>query len=205
LERTDRARASIYNLLAELLMPPTAENWEELTSPGTAEWLQSELAELGCNLPLPAMVGGEQLDLAAAGDAYYHSLAHPLGQSALPIESIYKPWTTDPSCELSIASEKGYLGGDASAHLADIYKALDLAIPPEYSHAPDHLGLELSLMALLVENGSREQQSLFLSQHLDWLPDLLEAADARGIHSLYRDLLVFARDFIAWDRVNLAE
>lgn len=62
---------------------------------------------------------------------------------------------------------------------------------------------ELEFMSLLVEHGTAAQQILFLQQHLDWLPDLVEEAKRLKNSAFYRNLIGLVEAFVAWDAGRL--
>lgn len=89
---------------------------------------------------------------------------------AAPIESIYKPWTIDPSNSI-MGGRKGLIMGDPAHHILYLLDELQLELPPEYSTTPDHLAILLELAAYFVENGSQETLDQFITDHFDWLDD----------------------------------
>ncbi len=120
------------------------------------------------------------------------------------IESVYKPWTVDESCQMPFADEKGFLMGDWAHHMLHLYEQLDFELPESFSHCPDHLMLELEFMSLLIEEVSRQHQHQFLNQHLDWIDDLLEEAQNEGLAAFYIDLLEWLLEFIRAEKEYLA-
>ncbi|MGF7184151.1 TorA maturation chaperone TorD [Desulfitispora alkaliphila] len=93
-------------------------------------------------------------------------------QAAVPIESLYKRWTVDPTAKLTIASQKGYLMGDAAVHIHYLLDSLGLEIPSEYQQKPDHLAILLEILAYLITERNEREVELYISEHLDWLPHL---------------------------------
>lgn len=144
-------------------------------------------------------VAGLGLPTTAEGllAAYRRTCVDPDGPRLQPVESLYKPWTTAPDAALPIARQKGWLGGDAAAHLATLYGALGLEVPPGLSHAPDHLALELTYYGLMLEHGTPEMQATFRSQHLDWLGDLQERARELDVPAVYRHILRLCAEAVA--------
>ena len=98
-------------------------------------------------------------------------------QSALPVESIYKKWTHDPTARLPIAGSTGYLMGDPALHARYLLDHYQLQIPPDYRMMPDHLLLLLELLAYLLENRPPEESRTFLNQHFDWLDSFDKALE----------------------------
>jgi TorA maturation chaperone TorD len=163
-----------------------------------AEAVDGCLTACGCPLATPAAFGASDPapDLPRA---YWHWFEDPLGPRVHLVESVYRPWTRSPSA-LPFAGERGWLGADSAAHLADLYRTLGLVVPEEWTHAPDHLALELEFLALLVEHGTPAQAAQFLHQHLAWIPDLVRKAEGAGVDGFYGALLPFVAAVVEWDR-----
>lgn len=189
-------RARVYNLLAKPLYPPGAELWQAIGSGTWAAETAEALGALGLGFEVPAGLGAGSPEQAERD--YSRAFLEP-GHPLKPIESIYKPWTSDPGAELPMAREKGWLGGDSAAHLQAVYDSLGIEIPADLAHAPDHLALELEFMALLVEQGTPESQALFRAQHLDWVGELAADAQRPEVPPLYRALLSLIARFVVLD------
>lgn len=85
------------------------------------------------------------------------------------VESLYKPWTEDPSCTLQGAREKNRLMGDSAYYMKDLLKRLQIEAPE--GMMPDHLSVELGVYAVLVKSAPQEDVRDFAARHLDWLGD----------------------------------
>ncbi|UTW68982.1 molecular chaperone TorD family protein [Anaerobacillus sp. HL2] len=85
---------------------------------------------------------------------------------APPIESLYKQWTTDPTAQVSIAKNKGYLMGDAALHMKYLYDQYQIEVPEGFSNMPDHLTLQLEFLAFLHESGSYDTVKQFIGSTL---------------------------------------
>ncbi|MDJ1650256.1 MULTISPECIES: molecular chaperone TorD family protein [Gordonibacter] len=88
--------------------------------------------------------------------------------AALPVESLYKPWSLEPGN--AYGAQRGLFLGDPARHLQAVYAALDLTVPDQFVATPDHLALELDLLGLLVESGNVAAARDVAADHLDWLP-----------------------------------
>jgi hypothetical protein len=124
----------------------------------------------------------------------------PVNPLAEPIESLYKVWTTDESCEMSFANEKGYLRGDWACHMEELLTNPGFEIPPQFAHCPDHLILEFEFFSILVEQAPVEAQLKFAEQHLNWLEDLFETAKSKNVPQMYQDLYNLCAQFAAADK-----
>jgi TorA maturation chaperone TorD len=187
------ARTLVYSLLAGPLYEPSSAFLEAVSQGQWSSTLNEALAAQGLALEVPSAPPAEVL----AGE--YHRIFRDPIRPLRPIESLFKPWTTDPEAEVLPARERGWLGGDPAAHLKALYQELGIEVPEALSYAPDHLALELEFMSFLVERGTQIQQELFRQQHLDWLPDLVAEADRLGVSGFYRDLIRLIGDYLALD------
>ncbi|TAN45140.1 MAG: hypothetical protein EPN22_03865 [Nitrospirae bacterium] len=134
----------------------------------------------GGELIQPSPLAGEgallvnSLVYASLKDEYRRLFLGPMPPYIVPVESVYKKWTNDPGCKLSMSGEKGYLMGDPAMDMINRYRASEIVIPDKYSSMPDHLSLELEYMSFLCSNASKREQQEFLLKHLDWIDSLLE-------------------------------
>ena len=74
--------------------------------------------------------------------------------AAMPVESLYKAWSTQQGN--AFGATRGLYLGDPARHLSQVYRELAIEVPAEFASMPDHLTLELELLALAAD-------------HLDWL------------------------------------
>jgi len=51
-----------------------------------------------------------------------------------------------------------------------LVKRMGLSLPPEFADCPDHLSIELDLLAVLLRSGMTHQAREFLSERFAWLP-----------------------------------
>lgn len=92
-----------------------------------------------------------------------------LPESALPIESLYvgqgRPIGSSP---LEARGGGRYLG-ESARYMRSLVGQLGLSVPEEFSACPDHLALELDVVAVLVRSGMVEDARVFLSERFGWL------------------------------------
>ena len=98
--------------------------------------------------------------------------------SALPVESLYKRWSDQEGNAFGAA--RGLYLGDSARHMMALCEELALEVPPEFAGMPDHLSLELELLALFLETGNDAAARTFAADHLDWLADYDEALANRA-------------------------
>lgn len=89
--------------------------------------------------------------------------------AALPVESLYKPWSSAPGN--AFGAQRGLYLGDAARHLQSVYATLQIEVPAHFAATPDHLALTLDLLALFLQNGNAQAASDVARDHLDWLDD----------------------------------
>lgn len=166
--------AEIYAQLSEFFKEPTEEFADDVASGRLLNFLSEVFSQFGRDKSILA-------SLSVSGDVYttlkneYRRLfLGPLQPYIVPVESVYKKWSNDPECKLTIAAEKGYLMGDPAIDMIKRYQDHGIVIPDKYSSMPDHIALELEYMSFLCRNADVEKQREFGSIHLDWVDELLE-------------------------------
>ena len=190
-------RRDIYLLLSEAFKQPTEAFIAE--QPAMVDFLAQAFQEIGYDLPAALYEDWPALlpDLATATAAYRQSFVFPVHARVLPVESVYRRWTSDASAEVPFAAEKGLLLSDHALHMKDLYEAFGISLPAEYESMPDHLCLELEFAALLLEHHQEEKYALFLAEHLDWLDDLVAEAEQKELPDYYRQLIRLTAQFLA--------
>lgn len=164
------AMAETFVTLAEFYKYPNEEFHRQLASQALLENLAFSItdASFACGFAQQDFIIPKLFELQQEFTRCFIGINGP---SAVPIESIYKVWTTDKSAQLSIANKKGYLMGDAAIHIRHLLDGLGLEIPEEYRQRPDHLTILLELLAYLINNRNIQEVSGFLRDHFDWLTD----------------------------------
>lgn len=87
--------------------------------------------------------------------------------AAMPVESLYKAWSTQQGN--AFGATRGLYLGDPARHLSQVYRELAIEVPAEFASMPDHLTLELELLALLLDAGNGEAARQLAADHLNWL------------------------------------
>ena len=173
------AAAELFGLLSAFWQPPDELFWHNLADGSVDEELAnfSQLAGFSPALPEKALFQQTLPTLDALKLFYLRCFIGIGRQSTLPVESIYKKWTEDPSARLPIAGSTGSLMGDPALHARYLLDHYQLQIPPDYRMMPDHLLLLLELLAYLLENRPPEESRTFLNQHFDWLDSFDKALE----------------------------
>lgn len=91
-----------------------------------------------------------------------------LPESALPIESLYVN-TAKAGDLLSPVDGKGMYLGTSARYMSALAEQLGFGIPSEFSDCPDHLALELDMVAVLLRSGMVDEARTFLSERFSWL------------------------------------
>jgi TorA maturation chaperone TorD len=192
-------RKGVLAILADLLQEPDKETVAGL--PATVKFLYEAFSALGYPVPLPAYSDWPALaaDLDTLMRAFNRSFVFPPESRVVPVESIYRQWTTDSSAQVPFAKEKGYLMGDAALHMKALYEGYGLELPAAFAATPDHLGLELEFACFLLEKETVGRQATFWREHLDWVGELADDAEKNGIPLFYRQVLGVAATFLRAD------
>jgi len=86
---------------------------------------------------------------------------------------------------------------DYALHMNTLYNAFGITIPHEYQSMPDHLCLQLEFAAFLLANEPDDRFRGFISEHLNWIEDLLADAHKQQIPLYYRQLIEITAQFLA--------
>ena len=189
-------RREVYLLLSEAFKQPTEQFIAE--QPPMVDFLARSFQQLGHDLPgdlyenWPALLP----DLPSATAAYRQSFLFQVHSRVLPVESVYRRWTSDASAEVPFAAEKGLLLSDHALHMKDLYQTFGITIPEEYESMPDHLCLELEFAALLLEHDAETKYGVFIAEHLNWLDDLVAEAEQKEVPDYYLQLIKLAAQFL---------
>ncbi len=106
-------------------------------------------------------------------------------EAAVPVESVYKVWTTDQSSGIGFADSKGYLMGDSALHVRYMLERLQIELPDELSRQPDHISVLLELLGYFVDQQAVQETRQFIKDHFDWLADFkAQIQQVRG-HNVY--------------------
>lgn len=100
-----------------------------------------------------------------------------LPESALPVESLYRPGGRSAADarfgaaggRMAQPGAGGAYDGDAARYMRTLIARMGLAFPPEFAACPDHLALELDLVAVMLRSGMTHQAQSFLVERLAWL------------------------------------
>ena len=163
----------MFAQLSEFFKDPTEEFAGDMASGRLFEYFQTVFNRVGIKeISLLEGLKVEGDALTVIKNDYRKLFFGPLPPYIVPVESVYKKWSNDPECKLTIAGEKGCFMGDPAIDMIKRYQADGVIIPDKYSSMPDHIALELEYMSFLFMNGDKERQKGFLDSHLDWIDQL---------------------------------
>jgi len=130
-------------------------------------------------------------DLAGAFAWLFHGVAGR--RSAPPFASVYM-------------SARGLIQQEAAAQAADDLARLDARLAADFAEPPDHVAVQLSVMAELVERGERRTQAAILDRRLlPWVPEFRDACVAGDRHGFYAGAARGMVAFLENDRAQLPE
>lgn len=202
---TDEIRQQVYLTLADLLKQPDEVMVHNLIEGTVIDFMAEAANQLNYYIQIPASLqqdNTKQLALATLTRDWAESIG-PFKGTCKPIESLYKQWTLDESCQLPLAKQKGWLGSDWAWHMKQLLEDFGLELPQQFTSYPDHLILQLELMAILIEHGHMAVQEQFMHQHLDWLEELWQNSKEQKISRFYSDLLFLCKEIIAADKSHV--
>ena len=183
------AAADLFLHFSDFWRPPDSDFWQDAAAGVVDETIVTLSAQAG--YPMKENVRECCRDLLPPLSALQYFFVRcfiGIGKkSVLPVESVYKKWTEDPTARLPIAGSTGYLMGDAALHARYLLDHYGLSIPPDYQMMPDHLVLLLELAAFLLRQRTDTESRLFLAQHLDWLgpfAEVLQKIETEGENDL---------------------
>ncbi len=168
--------APLFSSLSEQEYAEVRENpaWDAVCAASSQEAADpAERETLGCACALP--------DWPQRSLLQNELLVSGMPLAAMPVESLYKPWSSDS--RNAYGAQRGLYRGEPARHMQSVYASLDIEVPERFAAMPDHLTLELELLALLLEAGNAAAAATVAFEHLDWLDDY-DAALARRARDL---------------------
>lgn len=168
--------APLFSSLSEQEYAEVRENpaWDAVCAASSQEAADpAERETLGCACALP--------DWPQRSLLQNEVLVSGMPLAAMPVESLYKPWSSDS--RNAYGSQRGLYRGEPARHMQSVYASLDIEVSERFAAMPDHLTLELELLALLLEAGNAAAAATVAFEHLDWLDDY-DAALARCARDL---------------------
>lgn len=178
--------SNVFMVLADLYKLPTILIWDEIKQQDLLKDLEESVNELySIDFSIEEVLPESYAEFQ---ELYMNSIGSTQKHAALPIESLYKPWTQDETCTLPFARDKGYILGDSALHINYLLEKLKFDIPIELQGMPDHLAILLEMLAYFIEHAPEHFTVEFMDDHFDWLEEfeskLLEVTE----HPFYQRL-----------------
>lgn len=175
-----------FMVLSKCFAPLSKDSWEELVS---SEW-DSFLEALATDLPDDKMPKST-LEILANPPSYEEKHAFAarhftggLPVSAMPIESLYVDEEADRTPEYY---------REPALYMKDLLKSLGYAIPKEYETYPDHIVIELEVLALLLDSDKEGARDFALTRFY-WIPKFKNKINAFGKESAFYMAAIDALD-----------
>lgn len=186
---------AVYSVLSKCFAPVDAEEWNQLTRAdvwsefldGARRLLQddrgfgrpkSPLLSVRRRCPLQEFLSSGEVGELFNPPTYEEKSAFAarhftggLPTSALPVESLYSDWTSSNATQAPFGRAHGLYLGNSARYMSSLVETLGLQVPPEFAACPDHLALELDLVAVMLRSGMCDEARAFLSERLAWLTD----------------------------------
>jgi putative dimethyl sulfoxide reductase chaperone len=163
-------KAEIAGILARLLSRPDESLVAALNSGAVARALKPHTGEQDEILKFL----NASYTLADLIAMYDEAMGPSSAKRFLPVESLFKKWCDDTEYTGTGHTAKGLLMGDPAMHMIELYSQCGIGLPAEFGGQPDHLTLELEFLSILYEKCPDEMVLRFITDHLDWMPELLK-------------------------------
>jgi TorA maturation chaperone TorD len=195
-----RIRANVFRMAGGLfLAEPSRELLTDLAVDETWE-IMHLLTERDGYQPLRELAQSGTLSLEDLRLEFHALFTVPLGCYIFPFESCYR-----------VAKPPGPLMGPPAIEVQSAYAAAGFAIAPETLEPPDHIGLELSFVAELLDRHATALETFdgensalvagqihsFCTGHLNcWLPQLRDRIRDGGSSAFYTAAATLAADLV---------
>lgn len=223
--------SDVFSIISKCFAPIEESEWEKITAQaawseflnGARRALQDEktfgyqvstmkLLERRC--PLQEYLTADEVNALFVPPTYKEKQSFArchftggLPESVMPVESLYVAWSQDNSQHSLFPKKEGLYQGDSARYMRDVVKRLGFELPDYFVPYPDHLALELDLIAVLLRSGMREEARSFMFERLKWLTivrkNFLQIQDDANFYLGLIDVLIgiraqqgFEKDFV---------
>lgn len=182
---------AVFSVLAQCFGPVDEAAWSQLTKgplwsdflDGARRVMQADelgaqeapLARARRRCPLQEFLSSGEVNALFTPPTYAEKQAFAarhfaggLPESALPVESLYRTWSTG-AAPAPFSQQQGLYLGDSAHYLRELVQRFGMEMPPAFAACPDHLALELDLVAVMLRSGMREEARQFLAERFAWL------------------------------------
>jgi TorA-specific chaperone len=141
----------------------------------------------------PAMQAGARRLIAALGETDIATLGRAW---TLLFSGAGGPATVAPYAS---AHDGGRLYGAATARMQDVLVRLDLSISPDCHEPADHIAIQLSVLALLLERGDGVAVHAFRRTELAWVPDFCRGCASGDPTGFYQGAVLLLAAVAGYD------
>ena len=203
--------AEVFRTIALAFAAPTSTVWQSVTASGTwASFIDGVRRLMGStdsfgarqstlsvhpNAPLQEVLTEQEVRALfvppEAQSLQSFARRHFVGglpNSAVPVESLYVPWAR--SGETSLTHSKGHYQSSSFLYMRDLLASLGLETPDEFAGYPDHLVVQLEVLAFLMEEGEGSNAAQFFLERFSWLSDYRPRLVALGSEAHFHLALV---------------
>lgn len=185
--------AAVFSVLSKCFAPVDEGEWDQITEPaawsdfldGVRRLLQddrefgfesSPIMRARKRCPLQEFLSAGEVDTLFCPPSYEEkrlfSARHFTGglpESAMPVESLYASWSPSRTDQTTFSHIQGLYLSDVAHYMCSLADMLGCEVPPMFSGYPDHLCLELDLMAVMLRSGMSDEARLFLVERFAWV------------------------------------
>ena len=174
-----RQRAAVYGLLGRLWLAEIDQPFVDMLE-SDADFYQS-IMDVGCDL---SELGASEILLELAED--YCQLFLGPANHLPPYQSVWMD------------------GQFAGQHSVEMRKWCEIARVEPATMEADQLGIQLTVMARIVEAEQLEAEKVFFWQHLSWTRRLTETAAERASTAFYRSMTRMTAEYIETETKHFA-
>lgn len=184
---------AVFSILSKCFAPVEKSDWKEIVESvawsefldGARRLLQDDrafgspivpLTRVRKRCPLQEFLSAGEVDALFMPPSYEEKQAFAachftggLVESALPVESLYTAWSTNAAEKTLYPQAKGLYLGDSARYMKALIESLGMQVPEAFANCPDHLALELDLIAVMVRSDMQAESRSFLVERFDWL------------------------------------
>lgn len=184
---------AVFSVLSKCFAPAERAEWEHIVQgaawsdflDGARRLLQDDsafgltsapLARVHKRCPLQEFLSAGEVNALFAPPTYEEKsmfaarhFTGGLPESVVPVESLYVMWSADPRSETLFPQAKGLYCGDTARYMSALVESLGLQVPHAFSACPDHMSLELDLVAVLLRSGMHDEARQFFAERFEWL------------------------------------
>lgn len=205
-----KVRRNLYTFLSYVfLREPNGELITTLQEPGVVQAMQ----EMGIDLAATLDVGDKKQRVEDLAVEYARLFLGP-GRHISPHESVQ---CGQPP---GAGTGRGLLWGEATVKVKEFMERLGFGLDEGSRVIPDHLGVELELMARLAgreeeawRRGDKSaaleclrEEKAFLEEHiLRWVPGFCQEVEGEAREEFYRQVAALTREFLQFDHEQVGE